>query len=112
MVVADGQGVPIGLHVASVRLHESQLAEATLATVRVPQARGRPISTGPSYRQRWKVERCFGWMDNYRRLVVRYERAVEHDKTFCLIAIILWYVQPILKYLVIKPISAIVHTSS
>jgi transposase len=159
MVVADGQDLPIGLHVASARPHQSQLAEAALATVRVPRARGRPrtrlkglvadkaydsqafrralrrrgikptiptfarrsskrakrgrpIRTGPSYCQRWKVERCFGWMDNYRRLVVRYERAVEHDKTFCLIAIILWYVQPILKYLVIKPISAIVHTSS
>jgi transposase len=42
--------------------------------------RGRPIKTGPSDRQRWKVERCFGWMDNYRRLVVRYERAIEHYK--------------------------------
>jgi hypothetical protein len=42
MVVADGQGLPIGLHVASAQPHESQLAEAALATVRVPQARGRP----------------------------------------------------------------------
>jgi transposase len=144
MVVADGQGLPIGLHVASAQPHESQLAEAALATVRVPQARGRPrtrpqelvadkaddsrafrralrrrgikptmptfarrsskhpkrgrpIRTGPNYRQRWKVERCFGWMDNYRRLVVRYERAVEHYKAFYLIAIVLWCVQLILK---------------
>ena len=52
--------------------------------------RGRPIKTGASDRQRWKVERCFGWMDNCRRLVVRYERAVEHDHAFCLIAIILY----------------------
>jgi hypothetical protein len=42
MVVADGQGLPIGLHVASAQPHESQLADATLATVRVPQPRGRP----------------------------------------------------------------------
>jgi transposase len=28
--------------------------------------RGRPLSVGAGYRQRWKVERCFGWMDNCR----------------------------------------------
>ncbi len=47
--------------------------------------------------QRQEGERCFGWMDNYRLLVVRYERAVEHYKAFWLIAIILWCVQLILK---------------
>lgn len=26
------------------------------------------------YRKRWKVERTFAWLGNYRRLVVRYER--------------------------------------
>jgi hypothetical protein len=36
MVVADGHGLPIGLHIDSARPHESQLADATLATVRVP----------------------------------------------------------------------------
>jgi hypothetical protein len=42
MVVADGHGLPIGLHGASAQPHELQLAAATLATVRVPQKRGRP----------------------------------------------------------------------
>jgi transposase len=144
MIIADGQGLPIGLHVDSARPHESRLAETTLATVRVPRPRGRPrtrpkelvadkaydsrefrrylrrrgikptiptfarrarqrpkrgrpIRTGPNYRHRWKVERCFGWMDNYRRLVVRYERSVDHYKAFCLIAILLWCVNLILK---------------
>lgn len=144
MVIADGHGLPIGLHVDSARPHESQLAGATLATVRVPRSRGRlrtrpkevvadkaydrrefrrylrrrgskptipafarrprqhpkrgrPIRTGPNDRHRWKVERGFGWMDNDRRLVVRYERYVEHYKAFCRIAIILWCVQLILK---------------
>jgi transposase len=144
MVVTDGHGLPIGLHVDSAQPHESRLADATLATVRVPQPRGRPrtrpkklvadraydshafrqrlrrrgikptiptfarrerqkpkrgrpIKRSASYRQRWKVERCFGWMDNCRRLVVRYERAVEHYQAFCLIAIILWCVNLILK---------------
>ena len=26
------------------------------------------------YRRRWKVERLFAWLQNFRRLVVRYER--------------------------------------
>lgn len=30
-----------------------------------------------SYRQRYKVERTFGWQDTYRKLVVSYERLKE-----------------------------------
>ncbi len=30
------------------------------------------------YRRRWKVERLFAWLGNFRRLVVRYERRVEN----------------------------------
>src|SRR5579859_3095022 len=52
--------------------------------------RGRPIRTGNGYRNRWKVERCFSWMDNCRRWVVRYERHLRLYKAFCLVAIILW----------------------
>jgi transposase len=29
-----------------------------------------------SYKRRWKVERTFAWLGNFRRLVVRYERLV------------------------------------
>jgi transposase len=28
------------------------------------------------YRKRWKVERTFAWLGNFRRLVVRYERLI------------------------------------
>ena len=42
MAVVEGQGLPIGLLVASAQQAEIRLAEATLATVRVPQRRGRP----------------------------------------------------------------------
>jgi hypothetical protein len=134
----------MGLDVASAQPQESQLADTTLATRRVPQTRGRPrtrpkawiadnasdrqacrqhqrrrgikptiptverhqrrrpkrgrpITVGASARQRWKVDRGFGWMDTFRRLVVRDERGVEHDHAFCLIAIILWSVNLILK---------------
>ena len=32
---------------------------------------GRPLRR---YRRRWKVERLIGWLQNFRRVVVRYER--------------------------------------
>jgi len=28
--------------------------------------------------RRWKIERLFAWLGNFRRLVVRYERKVEN----------------------------------
>ena len=31
------------------------------------------------YRRRWKVERLFAWLQNYRRIVVRYERHAENS---------------------------------
>ena len=30
------------------------------------------------YRRRWKIERLFAWLGNFRRLVVRYERWAEN----------------------------------
>jgi transposase len=143
MVVTDGHGLPIGLHVDSAQPHESTLAETTLQTIRVLRKRGRPktrpkelvadkacdsagfrrklrrrgikptiptferrarkrpkrgrpLRPGPADRQRWKVERCFGWMANCRRLVVRYERHLHLYKAFCVVAIILWCIDRIL----------------
>jgi len=34
------------------------------------------------YRKRWKVERTFAWLGNYRRLVVRYEHHIQMYSTF------------------------------
>lgn len=59
--------------------------------------RGRPIRVGEGYRRRWIIERCFGWMNNYRRLVVRYDRYLHIYRAFCLIAFIIWCVNRILK---------------
>jgi transposase len=30
------------------------------------------------YRRRWKIERLFAWLQNFRRLIVRYERYAEN----------------------------------
>jgi transposase len=144
MMVVEGNGLPIGLHVGSAQPHEITLAEPTRQTISVPRKRGRPktrpkewmtdkaydsadfrrklrrrgikptillferrkrkkpkqgrpLRTDATYRQRWKVERCFAWMDNCRRLVVRYDRHLHIYRAFCLVAIILWCVERILK---------------
>ena len=34
------------------------------------------------YKRRWKIERLFAWLGNFRRLVVRYERSVENYTGF------------------------------
>lgn len=145
MVIVDGHGLPLGLHLDQAAPHESRLAEQTLATIRVPQPRGRPrtrpkelladkgydsrelrrklwrrgikptiptyerhphptrrrrgrpIRVGPGYAHRWKVERCFAWMDNCRRLIVRYDRTLKHYAAFCYLAFTLWCIKRILK---------------
>ncbi len=58
---------------------------------------GRPHRRALTYRERWKVERAFAWMDNCRRLLVRYDRAVEHYQAYCFLAFILWCLDRILK---------------
>lgn len=34
------------------------------------------------YRRRWKVERLFAWLGNFRRLVVRYEYHADNYRGF------------------------------
>ena len=41
------------------------------------------------YRRRWYVERTFAWMQNFRRLVVRYERRASMFRAFMHVAILL-----------------------
>ena len=38
------------------------------------------------YRRRWIVERTIGWLGNYRRLVVRYDRSLQIYRAFFHIA--------------------------
>jgi transposase len=41
------------------------------------------------YRRRWKVERTFAWLGNFRRLVVRYERSLKMYRAFFHVACVL-----------------------
>jgi transposase len=51
--------------------------------------RGRPMKVASGYKERWKVERTFAWLGNFRRLLVRHERYLSTFRAFLLIAIIL-----------------------
>ncbi len=48
--------------------------------------RGRPAKVHPVSRQRWKVERAFAWVNNWRRLATRYERRAHIYRAFLTIA--------------------------
>lgn len=48
---------------------------------RVPTQDGRPLRR---YRRRWKIERLFAWLFNFRRLMVRYEYHAENFQGFCI----------------------------
>jgi transposase len=109
MVLVDGQGTPLGLHVDSASPAEVKLLEATLDTVKggtperliadrgyesnparamlagrdidpiIPkrQNNGRATRKLRRYSRRWIIERTNAWLQNYRRLVVRWERSAE-----------------------------------
>lgn len=49
---------------------------------RTPSQDGRPLRR---YVRRWKVERLFAWLQNFRRLVTRYERYAVNFEAFLLL---------------------------
>lgn len=124
VVVADGQGLPVGHHVCSASPHESKLAETTVAATQgrperligdgaydsdplrkrlgemdieliAPHRKNRkkpPTQDGRAfrrYKRRWKVERLFAWLNNYRRLVVRWDHDPQIYRAFLLVAFIM-----------------------
>lgn len=137
MLVADGNGLPVGFELARANHHEVKSGIPTLQSVRVPRrgqgrpkqrpkelvadkaydskrfrgwlrskgikptippyvrrdrkrpTRGRPLKVGPGYEERWKVERTFAWLGNFRRLLVRQEHHLSTFRAFFLIAFIL-----------------------
>jgi transposase len=47
------------------------------------------MKAGAGYAERWKVERTFAWLGNFRRLLVRHERYLSVFRAFFLVAFIL-----------------------
>lgn len=124
MVLADGQGTPLGICVEAATPSEVKLLERTLDSVKVKRRRGerrrphkperliadRGYDSNPArallvsreiepiipkrrnnkkathqdgrklrrYRRRWIIERTNSWLQNFRRLVARYERKVKN----------------------------------
>ena len=35
------------------------------------------VARAEDYAQRWKVERAFAWLGNYRRILIRWERLLD-----------------------------------
>jgi transposase len=60
-----------GLDWALARRGIEMIAPHRRGRVRPKTQDGRPLRR---YRRRWKIERLFAWLGNFRRLVVRYER--------------------------------------
>jgi transposase len=115
MVLVDGAGTPIGLHVDSASPSEVKLALPTIKTIKIIGGKPEQLITDKGYdsnplradlvkegidpiipardnnkkathqdgrklrkyRRRWIVERTNAWIQNYRRLVVRYERSAD-----------------------------------
>ncbi len=81
------------------KAYDSDPLDAQLATVGVtliaphrrgrkkPQTQdGRPLRR---YKRRWKIERLYAWLQNYRRIVVRYEYYPEHYRGFVVLGWVL-----------------------
>ena len=51
---------------------------------------GRPLRR---YRRRWKVERLFAWLHNFRRLIIRHEYRLDNYRGFVHLACILILMQ-------------------
>lgn len=50
-----------------------------------------------TYRQRWVVERTFAWVQNFRRLVVRWDRSASMFNAFLIFALIVLCIGKLLK---------------
>ncbi len=53
---------------------------------KAPTQDGRPLRR---YKRRWKIERLMAWLQNYRRIVVRYEYYAEHYRGFVVLGCVL-----------------------
>jgi transposase len=121
MVLADGAGTPLGVHVETASPAAVKLLEPTLKNRRIGSRRAKrrkpkrliadrgydsnavrvllvkrdiePIIPARSnnrvatpqdrrklrrYKRRWIIERTNAWVQNFRRLVVRYERSAQN----------------------------------
>ncbi len=70
-LIGDGAYEADPLDAALLELGIELIAPHRRNRMRPKTQDGRPLRR---YKRRWKVERLFAWLGNFRRLVVRYER--------------------------------------
>jgi len=63
------------LHALARDLYKRGGIDMHLSTRRRQTQDGRPLRR---YRRRWKIERLFAWLQNYRRLITRHEHHAEN----------------------------------
>ena len=134
MVLVDGAGTPLGVHLDSASPAEVKLLEATIDSLNVKGKPKRLIADRAydsnkarkflkkrhidpiiparcnnrkatdqdgrklrRYRNRWIVERSIGWLGNFRRLTVRWDRLVETYSGFLHMACALIVLRKVLK---------------
>ena len=51
---------------------------------------GRPLRR---YVRRWKIERLFAWLQNFRRIEVRHDRILENYRAFVLLACVIIFLR-------------------
>ena len=77
---------------------DERLAEQGIALI-APHKRNRkkPVTQDGRvlrrYQRRWKVERLFAWLQNYRRILVRYDRFLENYRAFVHLACIVIFIK-------------------
>ena len=71
--------------------HDKRLAERGIELIAPHKANRKKAKTQDGrqlrrYKKRWRVERLFSWIFNFRRVVVRYERKAENYLAFTQLA--------------------------
>src|SRR5262249_10166554 len=91
-LICDGQGVPLAVRLTGANRNDSQEALALVDAIPPLQGdRGRPrCGLG---RWRWVVERTFAWLNQFRRLRVRYDKRADIHEAFLSLAcaLICWH---------------------
>lgn len=59
--------------------HIEMIAPHRLNRTKPPSQDGRPLRR---YRRRWKIERLFAWLQNFRRILVRHDRYLDNFLSF------------------------------
>ena len=92
ILVVDGNEILLALSISRASKAEVKLAQETLERVRVPRRSRKDWRKrwADEYKKRWRVEKTFARLDNFRRPMVRWERlAIMYEALYILACIII-----------------------